>query len=452
MRGRHLGFVATLVIFVAAISFLALGSRGQGQPPRKGELPGAFQPRAPGPERDALQMIQEGRQTFRYDTFGDEAFWGDALKLHRGLAGEKLGGNGLGVSPKTALAVGLKVDQDALPPPIVQQIQQKKVDLDDPATTFVLLQHNAVVGVKGFFTEQGVLRAVGITCALCHSTVDNAFAPGIGHRLDGWPNRDLDVGKIITLAPNLKPLTDRLGVDEEKLKKVLLSWGPGKYDAEVLHDGKAMRPDGKAAATLLPPAFGHAGVNSHTWTGWGSVTHWNAYVAVTQMHGKGTFFDPRLKDEKLFPITAKLREWDIRNEPDLVTAKLPALHFYQLALRAPEAPAGSFDKAAAARGQALFSGKAQCARCHVPPLFTEPGWPMHTPDEIGIDDFQAQRSPDGRYRTAPLKGLWTHTKGGFYHDGRFATLAEVIDHYNKHFKLDLADGEAKDLAEYLKSL
>jgi hypothetical protein len=452
MRGRHLGFVATLVIFVAAISFLALGSRGQGQPPRKGELPGAFQPRAPGPERDALQMIQEGRQTFRYDTFGDEAFWGDALKLHRGLAGEKLGGNGLGVSPKTALAVGLKVDQDALPPPLVQQLQQKKVDLDDPASTFLLLQHNAVVGVKGFFTEQGVLRAVGITCALCHSTVDNAFAPGIGHRLDGWPNRDLDVGKIITLAPNLKPLTDRLGVDEEKLKKVLLSWGPGKYDAEVLHDGKATRPDGKAAATLLPPAFGHAGVNSHTWTGWGSVTHWNAYVAVTQMHGKGTFFDPRLKDEKLFPITAKLREWDIRNEPDLVTAKLPALHFYQLALRAPEAPAGSFDKAAAARGQALFSGKAQCARCHVPPLFTEPGWPMHTPDEIGIDDFQAQRSPDGRYRTAPLKGLWTHTKGGFYHDGRFATLAEVIDHYNKHFKLDLADGEAKDLAEYLKSL
>jgi hypothetical protein len=170
------------------------------------------------------------------------------------------------------------------------------------------------------------------------------------------------------------------------------------------------------------------------------------------MHGKGTFFDPRLKDEKLFPITAKLREWDIRNEPDLVTAKLPALHFYQLALRAPTPPAGSFDKAAAARGQALFAGKAQCARCHVPPLFTEPGWPMHTPDEIGIDDFQAQRSPDGRYRTAPLKGLWAHTKGGFYHDGRFATLAEVIDHYDKHFKLDLADGEAKDLAEYLKSL
>jgi hypothetical protein len=306
--------------------------------------------------------------------------------------------------------------------------------------------------VKGFFTEQGSVRSVGITCALCHSTVDDAFAPGIGHRLDGWPNRDLDIGKIITLAPELKPLTDRLGVDEGALKEALLGWGPGKFDAELLHDGKAVRPDGKAAATLLPAAFGQAGVNNHTWTGWGSVTHWNAYVAVTQMRGKGTFFDPRLKDETKFPVAAKLGEWDIRHSPDLVTAKLPALHFYQLALVAPVPPQGSFDRAAAARGQVLFNEQAKCARCHVPPLFTEPGWPMHAADEIGIDDFQARRSPDGRYRTAPLRGLWAHMKSGFYHDGRFATLPDVINHYNAHFQLGLTEGEVRDLAEYLKSL
>src|SRR5262245_116885 len=320
-----------------------------------------------GPEQDALRMIREGRQTFRYDTFGDEAFWGDALQLHRAVAGQKLGGVGDGVSPKTALAVGLKVDMEALPPDLVRQIQAKQVNMDDPATTMALLKLNAVVGVKGFTGEDGQVRSVGITCAICHSTVDNAFAPGIGRRLDGWANRDLDVGKIISLAPEVKPLTDRLGVSEADLKKVLLSWGPGKFDAELLHDGKATRPDGKPAATLLPAAFGLSGVNSHTWTGWGSVTHWNAYVAVTQMRGKGTFFDPRLKDEKKFPIAAKLNEWNVHHEPDLVTAKLPALHFYQLALVAPKPPEGSFDQAAAAQGQILFTGKAKCARCHVPP-------------------------------------------------------------------------------------
>jgi hypothetical protein len=283
-------------------------------------------------------------------------------------------------------------------------------------------------------------------------TVDDTFASGIGHRLDGWPNRDLNVGKIITLAPNLKPLTDRLDVDEQTLKHALLAWGPGKYDAQLLHDGKPQRPDGQTAATLLPPAFGHVGINSHTYSGWGSVTHWNAYVAVTQMRGQGTFFDPRLSDPNKFPISAKLGEWNIRHDPDLVTAKLPALHFYQLALSAPKPPPGSFDEVAAGRGQALFNTKAQCARCHVPPLFSEPGWPMHTAAEIGIDDFQAKRSPDERYRTTPLKGLWSHTKGGFYHDGRFKTLPDVIDHYNAHFKLQLNEGEIRDLAEYLKSL
>src|SRR5262245_26309351 len=404
------------------------------------------------PERHALDMIREGRQTFRFDTFGDEAFWGDALKLHRAIAGEKLGGVGPGLSPKAALEVGLKVDVQALPPDLVRQLQAKQVNLDDATTTVALLKLDAVVGVKGLLETDGRVRSVGITCAICHSTVDDTFAPGIGRRLDGWPNRDLDVGKVITLAPELKPLTDRLGVTEAELKKVLLSWGPGKYDAEILHDGKGVRPDGRPAITILPAAFGLAGVNNHTYTGWGSVTHWNSYVANTQMRGKGTFFDPRLNDTKKFPLAAKAGDWNIRNDPDLVTSKLPALQFYQLSLAAPKPPADSFDPAAAARGQALFNLKADCQRCHVPPLFTEPGWPMHTAAEIGIDDFQAKRSPDERYRTTPLKGLWTHTKGGFYHDGRFATLKDVVNHYNEHLKLKLSEAEVNDLVEYLKSL
>ncbi|MGH8517820.1 MAG: hypothetical protein ACREUE_10205, partial [Panacagrimonas sp.] len=233
---------------------------------------------------------------------------------------------------------------------------------------------------------------------------------------------------------------------------VLLAWGPGRYDAEVMHDGKGFRPDGKTAATLLPPAYGLAGVNLHTYTGWGSVTHWNAYVANTQMRGKGTFFDPRLNDPTRFPAGAKARDWNIRSNPDLITSKLAALHFYQLALPAPTPPEGSFDRAAAARGQGLFNGKATCATCHVPPLFTEPGWPMHRAEEIGIDSFQAMRSPDQRYRTTPLKGAWARAKGGYYHDGRFATLPDVVRHYNNHFRLGLSSAEINDLAEYLKSL
>lgn len=438
-----LSIAFSLAIFGAATAFF------QGRGPEGEELAASGMP---GPERDALRMIKEGRHTFRFDTFGDEEFWGGALQLHRAIAGAKLGGVGPGVSPKTALAVGLRVDAEALPEKLVQQLKARQVDLDDPATTLALLKLDAVVGVKGFQEKDGSLRSVGITCALCHSTVDNSFAPGIGRRLDGWPNRDLNVGKIITLAPNLRPLTDRLGIGEADLKKALLAWGPGKYDAEILHDGKAFRPDGRTAATLLPAAFGQAGVNNHTYTGWGSTTHWNAYVANTQMRGKGTFFDPRLNDPEKFPVAVKTRDWNIRNDPDLVTAKLPALHFYQLSIVAPKPPEGSFDPAAAARGQTLFNTKADCKRCHVPPLFTEPGWPMHSADELGIDDFQANRSPDRHYRTTPLKGLWTHMKGGFYHDGRFATLQDVINHYNGHFSLRLTRREIDDLAEYLKSL
>lgn len=401
---------------------------------------------------NAQRMIEQGRQTFRYDTFGDEAFWGDTLKLHRAIEGTKFGGVGAGVSPKTALTVGLKVDMDALPAALVQQIKLSKINLDDPAITLALLKLNAVVGLQGQFNQDGSLKSVGINCALCHSTVDNAFAPGIGHRLDGWANRDLNVGAIISLAPDLSAVTNLLGVDEATVKTVLAGWGPGRFDAELFLDGKGFRPDGKTAATLIPPAFGLAGVNLHTWTGWGGVSHWNAFVANLEMHGKGTFFDPRLNDANKFPVAARAGFGNVRNNPDLVSEKLPALQFYQLAIPAPKPPAGSFDAAAAERGKALFNGKADCAQCHVPPTFTEPGWNMHTPGEIGISDFQAKRSPDERYRTSPLKGLWTHQTGGFYHDGRFATLLDVVNHYNTFKQSNLSEPEKKDLVEYLKSL
>ena len=398
------------------------------------------------------QMMEEGRETFRHDTFGDEAFWGDQLQLHKAIAGAQLGGVGPGVSPNTALAVGLKVDSEALPNRLEKDLMRGQVNLDDPATTLALLQLDAVVGVKGFFNQDGSLRSVGISCAVCHSTVDDSFAPGIGKRLDGWANRDLNIGAIIGLAPNLEPVADLLEVDEATVRAVLQSWGPGKFDAELILDGKAFRPDGKSAATLIPPAFGLAGVNLHTWTGWGGVSHWNAFVANLEMHGKGTFYDPRLNDPQKFPIAAKNGFGNVRATPDRITLKLAPLHFYQLAIPAPTPPEGSFDRAAATRGQTIFAGKARCSTCHVPPLFTEPGWNMHKASEIGIDDFQAKRSPDEAYRTSPLEGLWTHQKGGFYHDGRFASLLDVVNHYNEFFKLSLTEPEKLELVEYLKSL
>jgi hypothetical protein len=230
------------------------------------------------------------------------------------------------------------------------------------------------------------------------------------------------------------------------------SWGPGHFDAELDLDGKAFRPDGKTSAVLIPAAFGLAGVNLHTWVGWGSVTYWNAFVANLDMHGKGNFFDPRLSDAAQFPVAARAGFYNVRNEPDLVTSKLAALHFYQLGIPAPKPPAGSFNEAAAERGKEVFSGTGKCAGCHVPPLFTELGWNMHTPQEIGVDDFHANRAPDKRYRTSPLKGLWTHSKGGFYHDGRFNTLLDVVNHYDQLFGLGLSDQQKSDLVGYLKSL
>jgi len=402
--------------------------------------------------QNAAKLIAQGRQTFRFDTFGDQAFWGGQLRLHQALEGAKLGGVGPGVSPATALAVGLKVDVDALPPTLQTQLKARQINLNDPAVTLALLKLNAVIGVKGFFNSQGTLSSVGIQCALCHSTVDNSFAPGIGHRLDGWANRDLNVGAIVALAPNLQPIADLLQVSVPTVKTVLNSWGPGHFDAELELDGKAFRPDGKTAAVLIPPAFGLAGVNLHTWTGWGSVPYWNAFVANLEMHGSGTFFDPRLDDASKFPIAARAGFGHVANTPDLITPKLAGLHFYQLSLNAPKPPANSFDHEAAERGKELFNGIAKCSTCHVPPLFTEPGWNMHKGEEIGIDDFQANRAPDDRYRTSPLHGLWTHTKGGFYHDGRFATVNDVVQHYNSFFGLGLDDNQIHDLVEYLKSL
>ena len=397
-------------------------------------------------------MLEQGRKTFRFDTFGSEAFWGDALQLHKAIAGAKNGGVGPGVSPKTALAVGLKVDADALPPALKKQIAAGKVDLDDPATTIALLKLNAVVGVTAFANADGSVKSMGIQCAFCHSTVDNSFAPGIGKRLDGWANRDLNVGAIVSLAPNLKPFTDLLGVDETTVKKVLASWGPGRYDAFLNKDGKAFGPDGKQAGTLIPPAFGLAGVDLATSTGSGSVTYWNAYVGVTQMHGSGTYFDARFSDKDQYAVSSKSGAWNTREKPDRVTPKLAALHYYQLSMPAPKAPAGSYSKAAFERGKIVFDGVGKCATCHVPLLFTEPGHNLHSPSELGIDSFQADRSPTRMYRTAPLAGLWTHQKGGFFHDGRFATLPDVVNHYDQQFKLQLTPQNKTDLVEYLKGI
>jgi hypothetical protein len=396
-------------------------------------------------------MREQGREIFRYDTFGSEAFWGGKMGLHRAVAGQEHGGVGKGLTPREALQAGLKVDVGKLPSILVEAIKAAKVDLDKTGTTIALLKADAVVGVKGFFNGD-TMTGIGITCAFCHSTVDDSLTAGIGRRLDGWPNRDLNVGAIAAMSPTLAPMAELLKVPEDKVRAVLASWGPGRYDAELNQDGKAFRPDGKTGATLIPAAFGLAGVNLHTYTGWGSVTYWNAYVANTQMYGQGTFFDPRLKNQTKFPVAARAKFDDVRHGPDVVTAKLAPLHYYQLSIPAPKPPENSFDRAAADRGQALFNSTAQCARCHVPPLFTEPGWALHDASEIGIDDFQAKRSPDGKYRTTPLAGLFARAKGGYYHDGRFADLDAVVAHYDRVLKLGLNDANRRDLVQYLKSL
>jgi hypothetical protein len=399
-------------------------------------------------KENADDLLEKGRAVFRFETFGDESFWTDKLQLHKAIADRGAGGIGDGLSPKAALDAGLKVDIDVLPKFAKEAVAEGKL-LNDVDFTLTLLRLNAVVGVVAKFDGNN-LKSIGLTCALCHSTVDSNT--GIGKRLDGWPNQDLNVGAIISMAPDLTVFTEALDTDVESLKKVLKSWGPGKFDAELNFDGKAFRPDGKSGATLIPEAFGHVGHNNHTWTGGrGTVTYWNAYVANTQLMGEGNFYDPRLMNEKQYPVGKKLGLGNKRSRDDKVSDKLAALHFYQLCIPAPKAPKGSFNEEMAKRGETIFNGKAQCATCHVPPLFTEPGWNTHTPEEMGIDDFQANRSPERSYVTQGLKGMWIR-KRGFYHDGRFPTLLDVVNHYDGFKKLNLTEAEKNDLVEYLKSI
>jgi mono/diheme cytochrome c family protein len=361
-----------------------------------------------GPTAD---QIAEGRDIFRFDTFNDETFWTDSLRIHEVIQAA--------VSPQTALSVGLKVDADALPPGTLET-----ADLTDPATTVALLKLNAVVGLKGTVETvngQDALTRVGITCALCHSTVDDRVAPGIGSRLDGWPNRQLDPGAIVALSPALT-------ADQ---KAVYQSWGPGKYDARFNFDGQN-------DPAVIPPAYGLDGVHSVTFTGDGdSPAYWNRYVAVTQMHGHGSFTEPRLGIS-------------VNNPPDAVKAKLAALEAYQLSLAAPPPPAGSFDAAAAARGEAVFMGSGQCATCHAGPAFTDANARLHDTLEVPTDPTHARRSATKMYRTTPLRGAWQHPP--YFHDGSAATLADVVERYVSVKGLPLTTEQKADLVEYLKSL
>ena len=480
-RSRRNGNAAAAASVIGLLALAACGDGGPMPPAAANENATDKALAVRGQDRAVNQnvnsMLGEGRTTFRFDTFGDEAFWGDALKLHLAIEGAGLGGVGAGVSPKAALDLGLKVDADALDSAgLLGALKSGTIDLNAPASTLALLKANAVLGLTGFFNGDGTLKSIGIQCALCHSTVDNSLAFGIGHRLDGFANRDLDVGKIAAAAPDLSSVATLLGLDQARVRAIFSSWGPGKFDAELFLDGKAFNPrqtsngvvtgTNISGATLIPNAFGLAGFNQHTWTGaWGSVPYWNAFVATLEMHGKGRFFDPRLNDAAQFPIAAANGFADLPHigpDEDRVSAKLPALHFYQLALPAPAPrPDIDFNVAAAKRGDELFSNKARCNACHVDPLWTEPGWNLHKPGEVGIDSFQADRAPDHSYKTMNLAGIFVRenglymqaaNKGRYYHDGRFKTLLDVVDHYNGLLGLGLSEAEKSDLIEYLKSL
>lgn len=403
-------------------------------------------------EAAARSKIRQGRKIFRYETFGDEAFWGGKLKLHQAISGAANGGVGAGISPAAALGLGLKVDVEALPLPLRHKIKRGQVNLNDPATTLALLKLNAVIGLTGFFDDTDKLSSVGIQCALCHSTVDDSFMPGIGRRRDGWPSRDLDVGSIIAAAPDLSAISGLLGVSDDTLRTVLRGWGRGKFDAFVLLDGKATRPDGGSAAALIPPLFGLEGVGLVTWNGWSGIGSWVPLVITLEMKGQGVFTDRRLADATQFPIAAANGFDRVRNSPDLTTPNLAPLMAYIQGIEPPRPPEGSFDEVAAVRGEALFTGKARCSNCHVPPLFTLPGWNIVPASVIGIDAFQADRSPNHGYRPPPLRGVFTRSKGGFFHDGRFPTVAAVVNHFNTQFNLALTDAEKSDLTEFVKSL
>ena len=368
-------------------------------------------------------LAAQGKEIFRFDTFGDEAQWTDRLRMHEVIAAA--------VDPATALSVGLKVDAEALPAAVVEGIRSGAVSLTSPATTVALLKLNAVVGVKGTVeTVNGkdMLTRVGITCALCHSTVDDSFAPGIGKRLDGWANRDLDPGAIIALSPALTPAQ----------KAVYNSWGKGKYDPRF-------NQDGISSGQVIPPAYGLAGIHRVTTTGDGEeLAYWNRYVAVTQMGGLGTFVEPRTG----VAVT--------NGTVDLVSAKLPALQAYQLSLAAPAPPAGSFDPAAAARGAALFNGVARCGTCHEGPELTDANVRLHPPADVVSEPEPdgapgwASRSATRQYRTSPLRGAWQHPP--YFHNGSAATLEAVVRAYDTRKSLRLSDAQVADLVQYLKSL
>lgn len=422
--------VLTLLLIAAVGFFTCNKSNFDKVPPGSGDLTSL-------PGRSSLKLpaldpvlVQQGQQIFRYETFGDETFWTDQLHMNQVIE--------TAVSPNTALAVGLKVDASALPAAVVDAIQKGKVNLDDPQTTLTLLQLNAVVGVKGQVSQNtdGTLKLdrVGITCALCHSTVDNSFAPGIGKRLDAWPNRDLNPGLIISLSPALNAAT----------KAIYASWGPGRYDPRFNHDGLSN-------PVVIPPAFGLYGLPKAIFTGDGDVEHepvgpvayWNRYVAVTQMHGHGYFADPRLNNWVV----------DYRQGDDLVTDKLPALQAYEYSISAPAPPANSFDATAAARGKLLFVGKGHCASCHSGPLFTDviEGGKLHPQSaSVALDKEYVNRSATKLWRVTPLKGIWQHPP--YFHDGSAKTLGDVVSRYNDVNKLKLTAAEKADLTEYLKSL
>jgi len=370
----------------------------------------------------------DGREIFRFDTFGDEQLWTDVLRLHEAVQT---------VSPTTALSVGLKVDVNALPQAIVDKLLAKEVDLNDPAVTMTLLKLNAVVGVMGKVDDSGRLTSIGITCALCHSNVDDSLTKGIGKRLDGWANHDLNVGVIAGLAPGLAAFKTEFG-----------TWGPGKYDPRHhAFDGVnlfELHPGMKSVPVVTPAIYGLKGVGFETYTADGPISYWNNYVGVSQMGGHGSFIDPRIG---LF----------INQTPDVVTPKLKALLDYQLSLRAPKPPADSFDHRAAARGRQVFYRVAGCGSCHSGPNYTDvvsdrPGGipVLHDPAETGMDPAYADRTATGKYRTTPLRALWQHAP--YFHDGSAPDLPAVVDHYDQHFNLNLTDDQKADLVEFLKSL
>jgi cytochrome c553 len=402
----------TLAAFTALAEAAACSARDETAPVGPTANHASFDGKGPS----SPASIREGQDIFRFDTFGDETFWTDTMRMHEVIRES--------VSPATALSVGLKVDVNALPQAVRDGIVNKPVDLTSPATTVVLLKLGAVVGVKGEVDANNTLTRVGITCALCHSTVDNSFAPGIGNRLDGWPNHDLDVGKIVALSPTPSPAQ----------KDVYNSWGPGMYDPRFNIDGLNM-------PVVIPPAFGLRNVKREIYTGDGPVSYWNAYVAITQMHGHGHFSDPRIGV-------------DVDNTPpDLVSSKLDALRAYQFSLETPQAPGAN--SAAAKRGEDVFENAANCASCHSGKEFTDVNQNrLHAPAEVGQSAAYAERSATKLYRTTPLRGLWhpPQLQGPYFHDGSAPTLEAVVEHYVQLFSLNLTAQQKSDLVAYLKTL